>query len=142
MGERFQQIIEPVKEPFFPALDLTNALLISIIGGSASQCTYEKCCIVSNGLASTICTLYLLTHLALKPCLARFDKITLPSLEAMTMLVSAFSLAANVSQTTTLLTYADTITNIVFYTTWAAISISLLHNVAPLAQKGFHLMTH
>lgn len=134
--ERFHAIMEPVRAPFFPLIDLSNALLIATIAGSASQCTHQECCIISNGLCCAISAAYLLTHLVLQPCLAHFDKVAMPTLELLTMLVSAFSLAANISQTTDLLDNAAVMTDIAFYSTWFAISATVLSKAAPLVYSG------
>ena len=141
MKERFEPIIEPVSKPFFPSLDLSNALALSLIDGVASQCSYQKCCVVSSGLSSAICAAYLLTHLISNPCLVRFDKATLPSLEAMITLVSAFSLATNLSRgSTNLLDDAELITQIAFYTTWVMTSVAILDNLYPLIRSGVQLI--
>ena len=141
MKERFEPIIEPVSKPFFPSLDLSNALALSLIDGVASQCSYQKCCVVSSGLSSAICAAYLLTHLISNPCLVRFDKATLPSLEAMITLVSAFSLATNLSRgSTNLLDDAELITQIAFYTTWVMTSVAILDNLYPLIRSGVQMI--
>lgn len=125
-------MIENFSPCYFASFDLIVAYVCSAAAAvSDAACATRLCCQLCSGATAGVLLLYLVAFLLLRPALVRADRVLLPAMALLTLLMAALSLVSNTVADEGVQESIGVVAEVLFAMSLAVLILAFLSNVAP-----------